>query len=243
MQQWATGEISDDKLLSELDKFVFKDPNKGQSLLAFLLIAQGEREQGVKELRSYIEAMKLSIEREKADTRIVNLKKQENIRVAEKVFQAVQLDKQLYFQNTSLQHGHKHRVRQIQFSANNKYMTTISSDACKLWRVGANLIGEVIMIPFEGESKEEKEDDHFHCCASSSGNFVIVMRGSFFLDIYKVDAEGERFERKEKINLKREILANNNPGFEFDWLKDTVHDVRFLDVEDQYILVSFTKDT
>ena len=122
-------------------------------------------------------------------------------------------------------------------------MTTISSDACKLWRVGANLIGEVIMIPFEGDSKEDKDDDHFHCCASSCGTFVIVMRGAFSLDVYKVDAEGESFERKEKINLKREILANNNPGFEFDWNKDTVHDVRFLDVEDKYVLVSFTKDT
>jgi hypothetical protein len=27
----------------------------------------------------------------------------------------------------------------------------MSSDSCKLWQVGTNLIGEVIMIPFEGE--------------------------------------------------------------------------------------------
>lgn len=55
-------------------------------MLAYLLIAQGEREQGVKELRAYIEAMKQNIEREKAETRIVNLKMQENMRIAEKVF-------------------------------------------------------------------------------------------------------------------------------------------------------------
>jgi hypothetical protein len=111
-------------------------------------------------------------------------------------------------------------------------MTTISSDSCKLWRVGANLIGEVIMIPFEGESREDREDEDFHCCASSNGDRVIVMRGSFGLEVFIVDPEGVNFERKDKINLKREILANNYPGFDFDWNKDIVHDVRFLDVED-----------
>ena len=32
-------------------------------------------------------------------------------------------------------------------------MTTISADSCKLWRVGANLIGEVLTIPFD-ENKD-----------------------------------------------------------------------------------------
>jgi hypothetical protein len=121
-------------------------------------------------------------------------------------------------------------------------MTTISSDSCKLWRVGANLIGEVIMIPFEGESLEDRDDQYFHCCASGNGDQVIVMRGAFFLEVYTVDAEGVHFERKDKINLKREILACGNAGFEFDFVKDIVHDVRFLDPEDKQILIEFTKD-
>ena len=82
MQQWSTGQISDDRLLQELESFVFEDANKGMSLYGFLLIAQGEREQGIRELRKYLEQMKLSIEKEKAETRILNLKKQEYIKVA-----------------------------------------------------------------------------------------------------------------------------------------------------------------
>ena len=121
-------------------------------------------------------------------------------------------------------------------------MTTISSDSCKLWRVGANLIGEVIMIPFEGESLEDKDDQYFHCCASGNGDLVIVMRGAFFLEVYTVDAEGVNFDKKDKINLRREILASGNAGFDFDFVKDIVHDVRFLDPEDKQILIEFTKD-
>lgn len=44
------------------------------------------------------------------------------------------------------------------------------------------------MIPFEGESREDREDEDFHCCASSNGDRVIVMRGSFFLEVFIVDA-------------------------------------------------------
>lgn len=108
-------------------------------------------------------------------------------------------------------------------------MTTISDDACKLWRVGANLFGEVLMIPFEGAKDLDEEDEHFHCCASNSGNMVVVLRGSFSLEVYLVDAEGEKFDKKDTINLKREILANGNPGFDFKWKKDEVYDIRFLD--------------
>lgn len=66
------------------------------------------------------------------------------------------------------------------------------------------------------------------------------MRGSFSLEVYNVDAEGEKFDKKDTINLKREILANGNPGFDFKWLKDVVHDIRFYDEEDKSIRVCFT---
>ena len=121
-------------------------------------------------------------------------------------------------------------------------MTSMSSDSCKLWKLGANLIGEVIMIPFEGEVKEDMYDDEFHCCPSNSGQNVVVMRGSFTLDVYIIDEENEKFEKKDTINIKREILAGGNPGFNFVWRKDIVHDLKFFDLKDNRFKVNFSKD-
>jgi hypothetical protein len=69
-----------------------------------------------------------------------------------------------------------------------------------------------------------------------------VMRGSFSLEVYIVDAEGEKFDKKDTVNLKREILANGNPGFDFKWLKDVVHDIQFHDEEDKSVRVCFTSE-
>lgn len=68
------------------------------------------------------------------------------------------------------------------------------------------------------------------------------MRGSFSLEVYTVDAEGEKFDKKDIINLKREILANGNPGFDFKLLKDIVHDIQFNDEEDKAVRVCFTNE-
>lgn len=121
-------------------------------------------------------------------------------------------------------------------------MTTISNDACKLWRVGLNLIGEVLMIPFEVEVRENAYDDEYHCCAANSGKLVIAMRGAFLLEVYTIDADNETFEKTDTINLKREILANGNPGFDFKWKKDIVHDLRFTDETDKVLRVTFTRE-
>ena len=175
------------------------------------------------------------MEKEKKSTRMVDLKKKENVEIAEKIRDKVGLDKVKFSQNTNFSHGHKQRVRKIQFSSNNKFMTTISSDGCKLWRVGENVTGndqikEVVMIPFEGETFEDKDDDHFHAIISDNGQSLVVMRGTFNLDVYKVDMQREKFEHKDKVNLKREIIANKqDSSFEFDMATDTVHDMRFFE--------------
>lgn len=184
---------------------------------------------------------------EKKRTKLVSLKKKENLETALAIREKVSLNKVTFSQNTIFEHGHKQRVRKIQFSSNNKFMATISSDCVKLWRVGDHVIGheqvkEVVMIPFEGETFEEKDDDHFHVCISDNGQTLVVMRGTFNLEVFKVDMQKVKFEVKDKINLKREIIANKQQGnFDIDMVNDTVHHMRFFE-DDKYVRIEITKN-
>ena len=47
MHRWSTGRISDAQLITEMDEFVFSVPGKGETLNAYLLIAMGERDEGM----------------------------------------------------------------------------------------------------------------------------------------------------------------------------------------------------
>ena len=101
---------------------------------------------------------------------------------------------------------------------------------------------EIVMIPFEGETFEEKDDDHFHVCISDNGQSLVVMRGTFNLEVFKVDMQKVKFEIKDKINLKREIIANKQHGnFDIDMVRDTVHDMRFFE-DDKYVRIEITKN-
>jgi hypothetical protein len=121
-------------------------------------------------------------------------------------------------------------------------MATLSSDSCKLWRVGIRLIADIVSIPLDDLLQEEKDDDNFHCCVNNQGTSIVIMRGTFNLEIFAVDTEKETFVRKDKINLKREIIANRQmaPGFEFDWSKETVFDLRYTDDSATSLRLSFS---
>ena len=70
------------------------------------------------------------------------------------------------------------------------------------------------MIPFEdADDEEEFLDSEFHCCVDNSGKYLIAMHGSFKLDVYVIENDGDKFEKRDTINILREILANGNPGF------------------------------
>ena len=58
MHRWSTGRISDSQLMSELGNFVFEVPGKGTTMQAYLEIATGEREAGMKILKEYIDTTK-----------------------------------------------------------------------------------------------------------------------------------------------------------------------------------------
>jgi hypothetical protein len=109
-------------MMAELGDFVFTTAGKGECLEAYLKIAMGEREDGIQILRSFLEREKENMKGQ----RLKNLKMSDQVKSAQKVFESIQLDKTIFFQNTSLNHGHKQNLRRIKFSENNRYMTTIS---------------------------------------------------------------------------------------------------------------------
>jgi FAD synthase len=73
----------------------------------------------------------------------------------------------------------------------------------------------------------DADDSKFHCCVSGDGKIIVTMRGSFILEVFIVDAENDKFERRNKISLMTEIIASKQfPGFEFE-KRDIMHNVRF----------------
>ena len=99
------------------------------------------------------------------------------------------------------------------------------------------------MIPFEEVDEEEQYLNHeFHCCVDNSGKYLIAMHGSFKLDVYIVEDEGEKFEKRYTINLTREILANGNPGFTFSRTLDTVTELKFDGDQCDVVRVSLIKN-
>lgn len=152
------------------------------------------------------------------------------------------LNKEEFFNNKEFLHHHANRIREIQFSANGKFLVTISSDSCKLWQRTNSLFSEEIELPFEGEKHETSEDWRFRACVSNDGRNVVAMRGLFQLEVFVINAAEEKFTRKEKINLATEIVSNKQyPGFEYEPRKDIIIDMHF-DTDERYVRVHFTKN-
>ena len=70
MHRWSTGQITDAQLMDELSTFVFNVKGKGQLLESALMIAQGEKEEGLSLLKKVIAQIKT----ETKDKRVVNQK-------------------------------------------------------------------------------------------------------------------------------------------------------------------------
>lgn len=65
MYRWSTAKISDNKIMTELEDFVFKAPHKGETLKAYMKIALGDKEQGVLLLKKYIDETKIIIKKDR----------------------------------------------------------------------------------------------------------------------------------------------------------------------------------
>ena len=89
MHRWSTGRISDAQLITEMDEFVFSVPGKGETLNAYLLIAMGERDEGMAILKQYISTTEAEL---KTNARMQNLKVRKQLKQAQEVFNVVQLN-------------------------------------------------------------------------------------------------------------------------------------------------------
>lgn len=65
MYRWTTAKIGDQKMMSELEEFVFQAEHKGETLRAYCKIAQGDKEQGLQVLRDYVDRTRTSLKRDR----------------------------------------------------------------------------------------------------------------------------------------------------------------------------------
>jgi len=61
MHRWSSGQITDAQLMSELSIFVFDVQGKGEILHAALLIATGEKDDGLELLKQIVDRMKVEL--------------------------------------------------------------------------------------------------------------------------------------------------------------------------------------
>ena len=68
-------------MIGELEKFVFTNPHKGRCLKAYLLLAMGDVELGIRDLKDYIETTKERI----SNMRVKNPKVVSQCSIAEEI--------------------------------------------------------------------------------------------------------------------------------------------------------------
>ena len=225
MHRWSTGRISDNQLMAELNQFVFSVPGKGETLEAYLLIATGEREAGMEKLKNYIAETREGLT-EQQRTKFLKLSRQ--LKAAEDVQAAVQLEKNLFPQNGKIQHNHKKQVRHIKFSHNSNYMTSICDGETKVWKVAVSVMGCVVTSTYKKESGQVDGISKPIATVSNDGKRFVVFRGNLMLHYYEIVEIGqERDSRKlEMIDLAKEIQASGREDFQFDPSRDELMDMR-----------------
>ena len=87
-----------------MDEFVFSVPGKGETLNAYLLIAMGERDEGMAILKQYISTTEAEL---KTNARMQNLKVRKQLKQAQEVFNVVQLNQSQFFNNMTFKHEHE----------------------------------------------------------------------------------------------------------------------------------------
>lgn len=231
MYRWSTAKIGDSKLMSEMEEFVFLNQHKGLTLKAYLMIAQGEKEQGLSILKDYVEATRSALKKE----RIPNLKAQRSLKQADEVLNTVVLDKKTFPQNTRAKHMHTSRIEHLAFSPSSKSIVTTAHNEVKVWKIQNNLIVNAYSIP----GNEPKSEEQLPLsCVNDTASIVVVHRGNLIFTVYNVTGQDPR--QTDTIDLEKEVKANGNPGFELV-IGDKVTDLRLLQ-DDMILRVSFTKN-
>ena len=123
----------------------------------------------------------------------------------------------------------------VQYSPNGSALITVCNDQAKLWKYKNSFIVETHSV-----KTTEPVDLNHHPLACISDNFsvVIVYRGKFTFTVY--DCSGSEAQKKDEIDLVKEVSANGNPGFSVSQA-DRVTDMRLVE-NDNILRIDFCKN-
>ena len=237
MHRWSTGRISDAQLIAEMEEFVFSVPGKGETLHAYLLICMGEKEQGMQILKSFIAQTEVAV---KGGGRVKNLKVTKQLKQAKEVYDVVQLNKLQFFNNLRIKHEHQDRITSLSLAENSHFMVTVSPEQTKVWKVVHNMVGAIVSIPgnLEDEHREEKVPPL--AIVNNKGTLVVTYRGKLQFHVYELKDQ-DSYQKKDSINLRREIIANGINDFNYTPQRDAVREIKFLGGNDETHLRVYMK--
>ena len=139
----------------------------------------------------------------------------------------MQLNKAQFFNNCKVKHEHDKRITCLQYSQNGLFMISISPDKCKIWRIVNNLMGTHCVIPGTEDADVIEDNVAPVATVSDSCSLVAIYRGKLHFKIYSIP-QAESFQKKDTINLRREIIANGISTFNFTPQRDKVTKMKFL---------------
>ena len=152
----------------------------------------------------------------------------------------MQLDKNSFFNNVTIKHGHKETIKHIAFSLNSNFMVSICKQSTKVWKVLQNIMGSFMTVPQKDVSDKDDEVSRPLCAIDNLGENIIIYRGGLEFNLYQIHDRNE-YSKKDTVNLRKEILANGHEGtFEFAASRDSVDDVAFLGDQPTHFRVYLT---
>jgi len=116
-------------------------------------------------------------------------------------------------------------------------LCSIAPAETNLWLIKNNMVQLLLTIP-----KDEEPNNGYTAgtkpmaCIDNNGTKVVVYRGGgLMLSVFEVK-DRKTFERKDTINVIKELAATGQPGFILS-KEDTVHEIRFLSGESENVRI------
>lgn len=172
LYRWSTAKIDEQQMTEELTPFVFTNPNKGRCLKAYLKLAVGDHDQGMRGLREYIDQTKAKL----ASMRVINEKYQSQLEKAEAMLQSLTLEKEMFIQNWKGKHEHEEKISHCQYSSNSKYLVTMCSMQTQCWKLIGSMAMSYAIIAAEKSNKPSYGNKKPLACISNDGKTVVTYR-------------------------------------------------------------------
>lgn len=106
-------------------------------------------------------------------------------------------------------------------------MVTISSDLLKIWKVAQKSLGCIITMPGDLDKQSVEEKVLPRATINNKGTLLVSYVGKLHLHLYEIK-DHESYQKKDTINLRREIIANGVVDFNYTPGRDSVRSFRFL---------------